>query len=80
MDFTISDIFPSASHGLKNIGFFFGAGTSKKAGYPLMPSLTKSVLQSIQPDDQDILDKLIFNPNTSIIREYPPLPTSLLAV
>lgn len=59
MDFSISDFFPNASMGLKNIGFFFGAGTSRKAGYPLMPSLTKNVLQKIEPDDFEILDELV---------------------
>lgn len=59
MDFSISDFFPNAAMGLKNIGFFFGAGTSRKAGYPLMPSLTKDVLLKIEPDDFEILDDLV---------------------
>jgi hypothetical protein len=59
MDFDVSDFFPNASMGLKNIGFFFGAGTSRKAGYPLMPSLTKDVLQKINSDDLEILGDLV---------------------
>lgn len=59
MDFSIFDIFPNAPHGLNNIGFFFGAGTSMKAGYPLMSSLTKNVLQKISQDDLAILDDLV---------------------
>ena len=81
MDFSIADIFPNATQGLNNIGFFFGAGTSMKAGYPLMASLTKKVLDDISPEYFDILNALVHrslgtyidkstgNPNIEIITD-----------
>lgn len=36
MSFTLSQLFPGIETGLNRIGFLFGAGTSKEAGYPLM--------------------------------------------
>jgi len=39
MPLTLEDIFPNFNTGLSNIGFFFGAGTSKEAGYPLTNDL-----------------------------------------
>jgi len=35
VDITLSEIFPNANTGLSQIGFFFGAGSSFAAGYPL---------------------------------------------
>jgi hypothetical protein len=59
MSFQLVDIFSNLSHGLSNIGFFFGAGTSLKAGYPLMPGLTIKVLEKLVPDEFALLDKLV---------------------
>jgi len=60
VSFQLVDIFPNLSHGLANIGFLFGAGTSHKAGYPLMPALTNQVLSKLVPDEFALLDKLVF--------------------
>ena len=40
MSLTTSQLFPGIETGLNRIGFLFGAGTSKEAGYPLMGELT----------------------------------------
>ncbi|MCU7849628.1 MAG: SIR2 family protein [Candidatus Thiodiazotropha sp. (ex Lucinoma kastoroae)] len=47
MSFSLSQLFPGIETGLNNIGFLFGAGTSKEAGYPLMPDLTKAVIDNL---------------------------------
>lgn len=57
--FSINDIFPSAPQGLRNIGFLFGAGTSCKAGYPLMTELTQKVLSKLDNSEYDFLNNVI---------------------
>jgi len=59
VSFEFENIFPIASQGLSNIGFFFGAGSSLKPGYPLMPELTVKVISSLRHDEVDILDCLV---------------------
>lgn len=89
MSFALEDIFPNLSHGLSNIGFLFGAGTSHKAGYPLMPELTMQALAKLTPDDFVLLDDLVLRslekkidksigePNIEIISDI--LEASILA-
>jgi hypothetical protein len=60
MSFELVDLFPNANMGLADIGFLLGAGASKKAGYPLMPELTVSVLNHLKKDDVELLDKHVF--------------------
>ena len=59
MTFQLNDIFPNLPHGLSNIGFFLGAGTSWKAGYPLMPELTVQVLKRLKEEEGTLLDSLV---------------------
>jgi hypothetical protein len=59
VSFSISEIFPNASQGLSNVGFLFGAGTSYKAGYPLMPELTIRVLEKLDPNEISIIETII---------------------
>lgn len=63
MTLNIEDMFPNINTGLSNIGFFFGAGTSKEAGYPLTDVLTKSVINKLSHDEQDILKELLKKEN-----------------
>lgn len=61
MSFSIEDIFPSAKSGFQNIGFIFGAGTSKKAGYPLMDELTTSVFKELNEEQFNLISNLVYN-------------------
>lgn len=61
MSIEIKDIFPNVNQGLSNIGFIFGAGTSKKAGYPLLPELTTMVLSNLDQDRLESLNNLVKN-------------------
>ncbi len=56
-------MFPNVNMGLSNIGFFFGAGTSKEAGYPLTEDLTKKVINRLNDEEQDVLKKLLETEN-----------------
>ncbi|MDO8724601.1 MAG: SIR2 family protein [Candidatus Methanoperedens sp.] len=90
MSFELVDIFPNASHGLANIGFLFGAGSSLKAGYPLMPELTVKVIEKLDREEVEILDGLVYksfnkhidkasgDPNIEIISDL--LETALFTV
>lgn len=59
MSFSLLDMFPNVSNGLSNIGFFFGAGTSFKAGYPLMSDLTIHVISKLNSQEMKLLDFLV---------------------
>ena len=59
MTFTLSQLFPGIETGLNKIGFLFGAGTSKEAGYPLMGDLTKMVVSSLNPTLKATLDEVL---------------------
>ena len=47
MTITIDKIFPNFKIGLQNIGFYFGAGTSVCAGYPVGSNFTKDILENL---------------------------------
>ena len=79
MSFSIEDIFPNINTGLQNIGFIFGAGASKNAGYPLMNELTTAVKQKLTQEELDLIDQITnkelnSDPNieeiTDILEEY----------
>ncbi len=55
----IEQIFPNINTGLSNIGFFFGAGTSKEAGYPLTTKLTKDIISKLSAEEQEILKGIL---------------------
>jgi len=59
MSFTLSQLFPGIETGLNRIGFLFGAGTSKEAGYPLMGDLTKTVVSILPPPLKATLDEIL---------------------
>lgn len=59
MSFTLSQLFPGIETGLNRIGFLFGAGTSKEAGYPLMGDLTKTVVSNLSPHFKATLDEIL---------------------
>ncbi|MEW8036764.1 MAG: SIR2 family protein [Candidatus Thiodiazotropha sp.] len=59
MSFSISQLFPGIETGLNQIGFIFGAGTSKEAGYPLMPDLTKLVVDNLDGAYSGVLDEVL---------------------
>lgn len=59
MPLNIEDIFPNIKTGLGNIGFFFGAGTSKEAGFPLTDELTKKVINGLDSGEKIILEGLL---------------------
>lgn len=59
MTLTLSQLFPGIETGLNRIGFLFGAGTSKEAGYPLMADLTKAVVSNLSPTSTATLDEIL---------------------
>lgn len=58
MTITIEDLFPNINTSLGNIGFLFGAGTSKDAGYPLTSELTRNILNKLSDDEKGIIEDL----------------------
>lgn len=58
MPLSLSDLFPNAGIGLGDIGFFFGAGASKEAGYPLTDCLTKNVIKRLDSNEYETLMQL----------------------
>ena len=59
MSFSLADMLPSIGTGLNSVGFLFGAGTSKDAGYPLMGDLTKHVCSNLSVDDKSTLEAIL---------------------
>jgi len=59
LSLTLSQLFPGIETGLNRIGFLFGAGTSKEAGYPLMGDLTKMVVSNLGPALKTTLDDIL---------------------
>lgn len=59
MSLTLSQLFPGIETGLNRIGFLFGAGTSKEAGYPLMGDLTKTVVSNLGSALKETLDGIL---------------------
>jgi len=58
MPLSLSDLFPNKGIGLSDIGFFFGAGASKEAGYPLTDGLTKNVIKRLDSNEYETLMRL----------------------
>lgn len=59
MSLTLKEIFPNVDMGLNSIGFFFGAGASKEAGYPLTKELTINVINSLDPEEKKELEEIL---------------------
>ena len=64
MDITLSDLFLNANIGLSQIGFFFGAGSSYAAGYPLTNQLTIDVLKRLAPREIKLIEKILKTEST----------------
>lgn len=47
MTLTLDQLLPSLNQSIDGIGFLFGAGTSFQAGYPLMSTLTRQVVDGL---------------------------------
>lgn len=61
----IDNLFPTKGI-LDNIGFLFGAGTSKEAGYPLINDLTKNVLEKLGKDKCEIIKAALKRENLTL--------------
>lgn len=59
MNVGLLELFPNANMGLSQIGFFFGAGTSYAANYPLTSELTSSVLKKLTPPEIELIEKIL---------------------
>jgi hypothetical protein len=59
MGLSLQELLPNLSSGLSNTGFIFGAGTSVEAGYPMMPQLTREVVQALDTSDRAVLDEVL---------------------
>lgn len=59
MSFTLPEMLPGIETGLNSVGFLFGAGTSKGAGYPLMGDLTKEVVGKLSAEDRATLESIL---------------------
>lgn len=59
MSIYLQTILPNVSSSLDGTGFLFGAGTSREAGYPLMPGLTRQVVGALSPGERSVLDEIL---------------------
>lgn len=59
MSLTLSQLFPGIETGLNRIGFLFGAGSSKEAGYPLMDGLTKTIVSDLSSTHRATLTEIL---------------------
>lgn len=59
MPIDLSKILPNVSQTLDGTGFLFGAGTSREAGYPMMPQLTREVMTALKSDERAVLDEVL---------------------
>ena len=59
MAIDLSTILPNVAHTLDGTGFLFGAGTSREAGYPMMPQLTREVIGALDSAQRSVLDEVL---------------------
>lgn len=59
MTIDLSTILPNVAQTLDGTGFLFGAGTSREAGYPMMPQLTREVIDALNSAERSILDEIL---------------------
>ena len=59
MTIGLAAILPNLTSGLDNTGFLFGAGSSVEAGYPVMASLTRTVVGGLSTVDRALLDEAL---------------------
>lgn len=59
MTIDLSAILPNVAQTLEGTGFLFGAGTSREAGYPMMPQLTREVIGELNSTERSALDEAL---------------------
>lgn len=59
MSLGLQQILPNINADLSKIGFFFGAGTSKEAGYPLTDDLTKITFKNMDSNKKNLLEEIL---------------------
>ena len=59
MTIDLSSILPNVAQTLDGTGFLFGAGTSREAGYPMMPQLTHEVVSALNSGERTVLDEVL---------------------
>ena len=59
MTINLQTILPNVSSSLDGTGFLFGAGTSREAGYPMMPELTRHVVTTLSGSERAVLDGIL---------------------
>lgn len=59
MNIDLSAILPNVAQTLDGTGFLFGAGTSREAGYPMMPKLTREVMTALKAGERAVLDEVL---------------------
>jgi hypothetical protein len=59
MTIDLSAILPNVAQTLDGTGFLFGAGTSREAGYPMMPQLTREVMSALNAGERPVLDEVL---------------------
>ena len=55
----LSVILPNVTQSLEGTGFLFGAGTSREAGYPMMPQLTREIMSVLKIGERTVLDEVL---------------------
>lgn len=63
MTLNLEKFLPNINTGLSKIGFFFGAGTSKEAGYPLTKELTLKIYENMDSDEKELLKSILQKEN-----------------
>ena len=77
MPLGLATLFPNINIGLNSIGFLFGAGTSKEAGYPLTNRLTIDVFQRLHSSKQILIKEILSKEGMTFSEEegYPDIET-----
>ena len=61
MGIELSAILPNVASTLDGTGFLFGSGTSREAGYPMMPQLTREVIGGLNVTERALLDEALIH-------------------
>lgn len=55
----LEQLLPNIRSGLQGTGFLFGAGVSVEAGYPMMSSLTRTVIGLLRREEADLVEEVL---------------------
>lgn len=55
----LEEVIPSLKQGFGGVGFFFGAGTSFEAGYPLLSTLSTEVINNLEQSDKNAVQDVL---------------------